>query len=368
MPAQTVSNKQSILKKLQSAAPSIAGHASDETKYGGIVELPPGIDGVAQVTKVEIVEIPSDTDKKQANGNSAAGELQVQLEAVIRENYAGEIEHNGRLINVVGLHTRKYFPLYDTKTQAGKIRTRDEYIADVMNEFRKLGGEDYTSDCTDAGDLLAKCEGLTQGQPYFRFSTNAGKPSPAYPTPRIWENWNGAREIPPDYAPPTDDEGVVKDTSKPAPAPAAKTPAKPAPSKPAPAPEPSQEPDAPDLDDLLARANDNDTEAQDALKAICYEKGYTEEDCDGADSWEQVKGWAEGDAKEEGSEEPEQFVPTKDGVCKYHPIDQKTKKPAAKAVDCKVVSVNSKKATAEIRNLTTKAVYKDVPWSELEAA
>lgn len=335
---------------------SVQAHADDETKYG-LVRLPPGITGgIAQLTECGFFECDKDTKMKKADGKSAVGEFYMRCVGVVVEPEF--VEHKGQRIRVRGLQTSIMEPVFDTKTSKGVV-SQDDHIQNILNEFRKLGGEDYTAGATGA-DLENLATGLKESAPYFNFDTNESEAvlkddgSIKYPA-RTWERWNGARNIPPDYTPPEDgqvqdDTGGGNDDS---------------------AAQAAAEGD--DLDALLTAAQDDtDEEAQAAaqtrLRELAIENGCTEEQVDADDTtWEMVRDWAEnGPPADDAAAEPE-----KGGTCNYGIYDGKTKK--TKQTKCEITQVNAGKRTVQLKNLTTGKIVvgKDnkpmqVSWDDIE--
>ncbi len=380
MPAQNGAVAGGLAKALGSlGAKAVKEHANDPTSYGN-VQLPPGItSGVAQLTKCYF-------DKHKDGPNQ--GKYFFRAAGVVVE--PKEVEHNGQVVPVAGQQTSIIVGIYDVQRNAGTV-TVDMQIANVLNEMRKLGGQQFTEGA-GVEDLEQLAATLQESQPYFRFSTSQGKPTPQYPNPRTFENWHGSKGLE-NYTPPDDGDAVQDDTpeqptSPPPPqppaakqqpkattaAPAKQQPAakgKAAPKSPPPPPEPEPEPDGPeytdggDIDALLASASDGDDTAQASLKEMAVAAGYSEDEVDAAASWDDVVGMIrepkQGDAEPAAEEE---FAPKVDEVYNYAPVDPKTKK-AGKPVECEVTAVNAKAKTCDLKNLTTKAAYKAVPFDKL---
>lgn len=328
--------------------------ADKETRYG-IVELPPGIKAVCRLATAEFVELPNDTKMKTTSGGSAAGEYQFRASGVI----VSPATHDG--INIKGQQVWIFEPVFDTKKGDGTVVSQMEHVDEVLNHMRKLGIDTKGADASDLENFAAA---LREGKPYFNFSTSAGKATPQYPNPRVWQNWNGIIE---DYHPEdgeqtddtVDNSGTVDNASD--------------------EPDAPDEPvdttagdEEPDLDALTEAAMDNDPDAQAKLQELATEAGVSEEDVGNAEDWNAVKELivaAKGDG-DEGEPEAEEFTPVKGNVCKYSPPDPKDKtgKKRLKQADCKIEAVDTKKKTADLKNLTSKALYKGVAWGELEAA
>jgi hypothetical protein len=123
-----------------------------------------------------------------------------------------------------------------------------------------------------------------------------------------------------------------------------------------------------DIESLLERANGGDEEAQNRLAELAIEQGYSEEEVGAAESWDAVQAMAmapkpeviEGDEAAEEEAVEEVSAPSVGEVWGYQPAGAK------KPVDCEITSVDLKKETATLKNLTNpKMVYKAVPFSAL---
>ena len=356
MPAVTTVNNK-FLTKYKDTGKVIKEHANDETKYGGGFQpLPPGVDAICQLNEAKFVELPKDTKIKKADGTSAAGEWQWQCQATIVENRNGLIEWKGQQHDVVVRQVWLFIPYFDTKNSKGVI-TQEEHISGdrgIMNEMRKLGGPDYTSDCDSPAALVALSEGLTKGKPFFNFATSfkegTKKPDGSMWPDGVWENWNGNKGLEnyqgPDSSAGTEDNtGGTGDNTE----------------------NHQSSTEEPDLDAMIAAAQSGEDEDSAKLKAFAETHGVSGDDIDAAADWEAVKELIE-TAMSGGAPAAEEFVPEKDGTCKYAPPDPKDKKKRLKLADCLVQAVNASKKTATVKAISSKVVYKDVPWAELEAA
>lgn len=262
------------------------------TKGGAV---PSGItDGVAQLTECCFKQFEKGTNQKTADGKSAEGEYYFYAMGVVQEDFPNDKDAPTR-----GLQLRIGngfgIPVFDTKKGDGTIISQDERILEIENEMKKLG---IAKESFTGGDVLEDlAAALQEAQPFFKFSTSAGKATEKYPNPRTWENWNGSKGLE-DYSPPDADSAVDDQTEASAPAVKAKSapPSKPPVSKPtakvAPTPEPEPEADVPfgdELDDLVAECNSDDVDmAADGtakLSGIAEELGI---DASTVDSWEEV--------------------------------------------------------------------------------
>jgi len=352
---------------------AVQKHADEATTYG-IINLPGGIEnGIARLSKCYFKQFEQSSNMKTASGASAAGEYYFRAEGVIVSPES--VGEGASIVPVKGLVTSIMIPVCDTKTSTGKVTTQEENIGHILNRMRQLGGEDYTKGA-GVEDLETLAAGLEEAAPYFRFSTRSGKPSPQYPTPRVFEEWHGAKGME-DYQ-----EDRVSAFNEAVEEPAKAVSTKPAPSvngkKPAAAPEPVEEVEEAaeeSLEDLLALAEsdaDSNTIAQERLIELAIEAGYDDDTARAANTWAEVyeminnpKTEGEEEAVEEEAEE-EAAVPEKGQTCKYTPPgkDPKTKKDY-KERECKILMVNPSKETVNLTDLVTKATYKDVAWSAL---
>ncbi len=377
MPAQKSENPFGKYKGQINGA--IAEHANDPTDYGP-QRLPGGIrGGIAQV-----VECKFDVYKQGDN----AGEPYFRAAAVVLEPRTAM--DNGHEVDIRGRQTSVMLPCHATKSRDGsKQSTQAENLAKVMNELRKMGAD--TSEVQTTDDLMELASQVKQAKPYIRFSTSTSAPTPQFPDPRVWENWNGNQGLE-DYAPPEDDgavddqtgddDGPQEEAPLPTPkkAPAKAPPPPPVKGKAKPAPEP--EPEAPDedalledLDSLAAAAEEDDDDglaARDKLFARATEAGISDEDANNTGTWSELAALiaeAEaGGAEGEEEAEPEEWEPKAGKPCNYSPLDPKTKKPTKQPVECLIVSIDAKAKTATLKNLSNqKLVYKGVPLLKLSS-
>lgn len=359
MPPQKSNAANGFLSKYKNTpfAKQVGTAAKKEINYGP-EQLPPGLKAVCQISDASLVEFEKDTKMKTADGKSAAGEYYVMFKAVIVEPVY--FEHNGRNIKVGGKHTSLIIPCCDTKNGAGKITTQADQCDRIIMEVGKLTSPEYIADATF--EMIPQLvEGVKESKPFFNFVTSvkAASADGKYPE-GVWENWNGNKGLE-DYTPP--DPDAPEDNS-------------PAAGGNAVAPT-GDEPE--DLDALVAAANDADNADHETAKARLIElaEGVGAEigpetdappnTINGAPSWDVVKAWIDAGAVPD-LEDPA-VTPAKGTVYKYSClIDPKNVKKGKKAQECEVTVVNEKAQTVTLKNLANKAIYKDVPWTELEAA
>jgi hypothetical protein len=351
MPAATAKSK--LLSKIGPNADAIVKkHANDETKVGGFQNLPVGLKAVCKLMTCKFVELDKDTKIKNSKGQPAVGEFQFRAQAVIVEPEVFD------KMKVKGRQVWLFEPVFDTKKGDDTIFSQEDHIANILNEMRKLGGDEYTKDC-GANDLEALAKGLEELKPHFHFSTSlregrtvAGKKMPD----GVWENWNGCAGLEDYVGPdgtatgtedstggetPPDDEPPADDTSDPV-----------------------------DIDAMVAAAESGEDENSEKLKEYAATLGIDGDTIDNADSWDAVKEMLTNGASGSPEDTVQEFEPEKGVPVKYAPPDlkDKTGKKRLKPVDCDVTAVNKTKKTADLKNLSNKALYKNVPWAELEAA
>lgn len=376
---------------------ALQSHANDETTYG-IVRLPGGIsNGIAQLIGCKFGTYQSGNNK---------GEPFFQARGTVVS--PAEVATKDGVVPVRGLQTMIQIPICNTKNADGVETTQEEHIADVLNEFRKLGCD--TSQIKSGPDLEALAAALQQlGEqnqgPYFRFSTSYGKVSDKYPEPRVWENWHGIKGLeeysPEDVSEQAVQEEVREKVSSP----------KPPPNHPAKTPVPSKtqaggrgKPPVPpkkqekqfdefgDLNSLAEKADVGDEEAIDELTTQALKVGVEQDDIDNASSWadvvalmtapseeeteEEIGEESEEEGGEESAEEEEaetEWEPKLGEVYFYTPVDPKTKKAAVNPrtkkplkVTCEIKAVNTQKKTVDLKNLDDgKTLYKTISWEDL---
>lgn len=347
---------------------AVQAHAGDTTNYGP-VRLPGGIrNGIAK-----LVECKFDTFKTGEN----VGHYFFRAAGVVIE--PGEVTTPDGKVPVRGLQTSIIIPCCATKTRAGKVTTQEQNLAEILNEMRKLGGENYTRGAKGSA-LEALAAGLVAAGPYFRFSTSQSAPTPEFPDPRVWENWNGSKGLE-DYEPPTDD-GVEEDAGEPETAEEveSETEAEEAESFNEFDGEEKAEAggDEDDLDALASAADDDqDKSAMAKLKALAKKAGVSEQDIDDADSWASLAALIRSAGEEEPTPPPAPkkktaaapAVPKVKEVWMYLPPGKNpaTKAPYKEPIEAQVTKVNAAKATATVKDLDTGKEYADVPFSALKA-
>lgn len=358
----------SLLAKYRAKGDAAAkAHAKDSTTYGG-GRPPAGIrGGIAQLTGIGFKQYAQGSKMTQANGSSAVGETYWYAEAIIIEPESVVDPLTNSVVRVKGLQTRIQEPLCPTKLGTRDV-DHDEHVSIIMNHLRRLGGEDYTKDVTQLGDLDGLCEALKEAGPYFRFDTVLSKevvdPKTKQAKQRyVNEYWNGTKGLE-GYSPESNGQPVVDNTG-PAEEPTAETPEEPA----------AEEEDLDALAKAAVGKGDAASDAQAKLKELAMAAGHTEDEVDNTDSWEGVVELCR-NPKEEGGDEPaEKADPAKGDVYVIQLLDAKTKKKKDTTVE--VASVNSKGRWVTVLNLDTdRKVVNDpktkkplqVSWDDLEAS
>lgn len=320
-------------------------HKGDETTFSIGGDLPDGISGgVAQLIECKIKEIEK--------GKKNAGEYVFYAAGIV----VSPKEFKGQRIE--GMRTSIVEMLCDTPQSTGKRKTMSDHVAHMYNELRKLG---LDTNSLNPQTLEKTLEALAQARPYFRFRTWKGQMQTSGPyanqEPRVQHTWEGACE----YS--LGDESAVEDNTESVVEEVAPDDSDSDKEVPAGFDETNG-----DLASLLAAANDGDEAAQGRLQTLALANGAKQREIDKAPDWVAVAelcGYKEDseDADEGGSSEE----PEVEQVCKYRPIDPKTKKPVKEAQDCEVMEVDTKNKTVKLKNLDNiKLVYKSVPWSALE--
>lgn len=336
MPIQKTQSK--LMGKLKKAYDQKKGEPVD---YGNM-ELPGGIDGgVAQLVDIFI--------KKHDKGPNKGKEYFYAAGIVKLPTKLGDIK-------VEGLRTSITESMFDTP---GKTRaTEEDHCNWVINEIRKLGGEDCLDGVDDIEDFL---KSLKEAAPHFRFSTRKSEPTKEYPNPRTFHNWFGACDEPTGSGDDVVETEAVEETTVDA------------------EPEEEAQSEGVDLAALAEAADGGDADAAEALTAKATEAGVEEDAVTGAENWGAVVAMIEkavDQTSDEPEAEPEPAIPVKGEVYKYQPTDPKTKKPAVNQktkkpikVQVEITVVDKKTSTVTCKNVDDgKTLYKAVPFDNLEAA
>lgn len=331
---------------------AVKDHAGDEINYG-FQRLPGGItNGIAQLTECGFKQVEA--------GKQNAGEYYFRAAGVVLE--PEEVEGKNGPERVKGRTTSIIRMVCDTKDRNGNVtQTLDDNVAWILNEMRKLGA-DIDEDSADLMEEVAAA--LQEAKPYFRFRTTESPATPQFPNPRVWENWDGTKGLE-DYEPEEADD--VDDRTE---EPAAKSPPKtqsgptrrPTAKQPDPEPEPAPEyDDASDIDSLLARANDDDADAQEKLLDLAKAQGHDEADLQRIDTWDGVADLLRGGG--EDGESGGEGGPAVGDTVKYKVVtyDPRTKKEVAsrRPIQCEVMTVSDDGETVTLKNLVTNKTVVD---------
>lgn len=388
---------------------AVKNHGADETTYG-IIELPPGIsNGIAH-----LFEAKFDVYKTgQYQGEYYFHARGTVLAPKSVQTAQGEIP-------VEGLQTSITLPCCETKNQKGEVTSLEDNIAAVLNEFRKLGVDttNFTANDLEATAEVLKTQSLGSSPIYFRFSTSQSAPTPAFPNPRVWQNWHGIKGLE-DFQPDTEgavDDGGAKTAAPVSPpvapkptaaAPKPTTPAKPAtaptkpaaaavPAKPAAAPakpaakkpEPPKAPEPPpaavpsdefgELTDLVGLADAGDDDAQTKLANAAREAGITDDQMKAADSWAAVAQLITGaQGGEAPAEEPAAEAPAEGGEAEWKPAVEEVygfepplpggKK--GKKIEVEITAVDEATKTCSMKSLDDpKKTWTKQGWDKLQSA
>lgn len=353
MPIQT--GKSAIFAKLGAKAKQAhEKHKKEPVTYGN-PSLPDGIEnGIAELRQCKFGIYKDGKTKGQAFFMAAG---------IVKS----PAEHNG--VPIAGLRTQiGPEPLCDTPEASGKRKTFDDHYGWMLNELKKLG---VNAEEVGPDDLEATAAALEKAGIHFRFRTWKGKKQTTGPyagqEPRVNHEWNGVVE---DYQDAEgQDGGAVEDGTPPSDQVAEETGGDEG---------GAVNPEDDDLDALAEQAqgeeDPDNAPAQQRLMEIATEAGVSDDEMGAADNWAAVvelirTAQAGGEAHADEPAAPAD--PVKGELYKYKPLDpkDKTKKKRLKAVECEVTSVNKLKKTVGLTNMDNKKiVYKDVPWSELEAS
>ncbi len=377
-----VTKTTSVLAKLGNRLnKSITGHAKDETDYG-IIRIPGGISGgIAQLVEARFGEF-------QKGNNKGKPFLFLMGVAKFPKSVNGSI--------VRGCQTSQTIPICETTTQAGEKTSEDENIETMMNHLRMLGGEEFTQNAKTIADVEELVKELKEAKPYFRFSTELGKTTPQYPTPRVWERWHGSKGLE-DWT--DEDGGPVDETAQtaesPAPSVNGSPPKKSPPTKATTvsassgegkkdlkasakaAEESPADPEFNDVDSLAERADGGDEEAAADLAEAAANAGISDEDVAATKTFAELAELIKGNTGEatterdeevlEETEEIEQSGPSVGDEVSYRPLDKATKKPG-KVVKCEIEEIDEENGTLTLKSKTKPPVrYKGVPVARIEA-
>lgn len=384
MPGQTA--KPTLTGRFGAKAAAASAAASKAPVRYGPESLPPGIkNGIGRVTAVKLIEVKQDAKIKQLNGNSAAGQLQLQIDAAVAEpkSVAGP---GGSQVGVTGRRMRSlFFPLFEggasfwashVPFSARAELDFNACVIEACNMMKVLAGPAF-----DTSNFDAAVAALDKLKPHFTFETvlkpAGGKnPSTGQPYPEQTQEFWG-RGIKYDGKAAAG-AGVQNDTGKAAVPPAQS--AEPAASEPA-----FDETNAPDELGALADLADADPQAAgkagtpeyaaaEKLTKAANDAGISDDELTGFPTWRSIldamaerAGGAEGsDGAEAGEdavededdavEEEEAKEWEKGDECVYVPPG-KGKKPTA----CVISGLNKSKTKANVKTKDGKTKWENVP-------
>ncbi len=339
-----------LAQKYKGFENAVIKHKDDETTYSNFGDLPPGVNGIAQLKEVKF-----DVVKE---GKNNAGEYFFSAYGIVVEpvNFTDKEGNNHR---TAGKRTSVIEMLCPTPNSKGARKTVEDHINFVLNTLRLLGID--TSKMNKAGDLETYMAALNQAKPYFQFRTWQGKATPEYPDPKVNHTWEG---VVANYIPTDESEGGTDDDTE----------AGASGSSDDEGDSDSDEGyrDDDDLASLGERAENGDKEAQDKLSAFAKKAGVDAKKVKNADTWNDVVDMIneasapkdEEDEEEEDEGEEQSVDPEVGQIFEYKPLG-KDQKPLNKAVDVEVTKVYQKNKKVDLKNLNSGKEYKSVEWAKL---
>jgi hypothetical protein len=178
-------SKKSVLSALgKKAQASFDAHKNDQVELPSAGGLPAGLDDViAKLVNIDFGVLPDDDPYNPGKPYFSARGIVVEPEVV-------EIDGREKVIKNLSTYLNREI-LADTPDAPGKRRTFDQHFAYVLNHLRMLG---IDTEELDFEDLEDACQELVDSGTYFRFRTWQGKPTEAYPNPRVNHEWMGEVE------------------------------------------------------------------------------------------------------------------------------------------------------------------------------
>lgn len=328
--------------------------AAEPAKPQGLVNLPAGVTGIAQVFECYFGE-----------GKDGKGDFWRCGAKVVVPLYHGM---NGSQLPIAGLVTSAVVQINPNDVGASyahignylKLLAGDKVLAGMPKEAEKVGPF-----------LAALSDAIAKKGPYTRFSTRLGKPTPEYPTARVWEDWQGSAGLE-GYKPATAQAPTAPasasglDATNPAVKPTAPAkPASPKPVSPPPPPPPPVQVAEPEEDvlALIDKAKNQDGGAYDRLMALAIAKGKTEDEFQGAD-WPDIESWFAEESPDSGTFAPAGKVPEVKDVVKFSPPDPKNTGKRTKEVDATVTAVDPTAHTVSLQSLVGKKKWDGIAWSD----
>ena len=174
MPAQTA--KPTLAGRFGAKAAQATAKAAKAPVRYGPESLPPGIkNGIGRITGAKLIEVKQDAKLKQLDGSSAAGQLQLQIDAsAVEPNEI--VGPGGAKIQVRGRRMRSlFFPLFEKGANfwASHIpfssRTEMNFescVIEACNFMKVLAGPNF-----DTSNFDAAVAALDKMKPHFGFNT-----------------------------------------------------------------------------------------------------------------------------------------------------------------------------------------------------
>jgi hypothetical protein len=108
---------------------------------------------------------------------------------------------------VAGLQTSEFPVVITCDVKRGdKVVSKADALHDVINKMRRLGAN-FSANGDEVNQLEPLAAALEKSGPVFDVSTSLSKDGR-----RVWENWNGIKDVPADYQPPSAEAGVQDGT------------------------------------------------------------------------------------------------------------------------------------------------------------
>ena len=317
---------------------SLKKHAGDETSYEPDYSKLPGdiTGGIAKLVeaKIGIYQKGDNKGEKFVFLSGTVVEPKTAVNTVLLWKNGEVVTVSNDEISIRGLFTSQTLPLCDVTRKDGDVVSLDENVDRALNELRKLGGEESTSDIGSEEDLQDILQSLKEAGIFFRFNTSLSAPTAQYPNARVWENWRGACE----YVESEEDDSVDDNTVD------------------EPEEEESKEEDASklDLSALASNADAGDESCQLKLDELATAAGI---DSDSYDDWQGVAAALSEEAEDDAEVD---FSPPKKGeVLSYKPPR------ARKLVECEVTAVFPGKGTCNLKSLDEGKSFKGISWDSL---
>ena len=344
-------------KAFNALSKALQNHAKDETNYGmEIIPLPSGIrGGIAKLTDAKIGIYKSGRNEGKQFVYLGGRVVSPREVNVTKKVFAeGKVQVSApETVKIEGQLTNQLFPICETTKGNGDVVELDTNIERMLNELRKLGGEECTADLESDKDLESLLKDLVGAEIFFKFNTSSRTPTVQYPEEQVWENWNGAKGLE-DYEP-EEDDGIEEDESADV--------------------EKGSDDDSDDSEDseedsfdamaLAKEADENDDdEAAIELGEAAEAAGI---DPDEFESWADVAKAllesSEDDSEDSDDgdldEDEEDTPPEKGEVYNFKPPKSQ------KLVPCEVTAVFAGKETCNLKRLDTGKSHKGIPWEKL---